>query len=71
MRVTSAVDLMKVSDMILQLEQCDPNAEVFSAYDGNIVVTRTSGVTYIGSEEQIQPCWWRVQVGDVVIMASV
>ena len=62
---------MKVRDLILQLEQCDPNAEVFAGYDGNIVVTRIGGVTYVGSEEQIQPCWWRVQVGDVVITAKV
>lgn len=61
---------MKVKELIEALQQIDGESQVFSAYDGDIVVTRTSGVEYMATENQIGPCWYSVSVGDTVILSS-
>lgn len=61
---------MKVKDLIECLQHCNPDARVFTAYDGNIVVNKPASVEEIGSYDQIGKCWWTVSVGDVVILGK-
>ena len=60
---------LKVKDLIVLLQGMNPDAVVFMGYDGNIVVTRPVGVVEIASEEDMGDCWFRVQIGDVVILS--
>ena len=59
---------MKVKDLIDQLQKVNPEANVFTGYDGNIVVTQPGGVEEILSEAAIGSCWYKVEVGDVIIL---
>jgi hypothetical protein len=61
---------MIVSELIKELQKQNPNARVFHAYDGDVVVEESGIVEGIEREEQIGICWWRVQVGDVVILSA-
>jgi hypothetical protein len=61
---------MKVKELIKLLQEVNPEAEVFTAYDSNIVVNKPEGVEEIKAEEQIGSCWCSVHIGDVVILNS-
>ena len=61
---------MIVKELIEQLKKVNPNARVFTGYDGNIVVTEPDAVEEIKSEDAIGSCWYSVHVGDVVILES-
>jgi len=61
---------MIVSELIAALQKQNPNARVFTGYDGNIVVEESGSVEGIETEEQIGNCWYSVHVGDVVILAA-
>jgi hypothetical protein len=59
---------MKVHELIAQLQKVNPDAQVFTGYDGNIVGSKAAEVEEITSEAAIGNCWHSVHVGDVVIL---
>ena len=61
---------MTVAELIDQLELMPAGARVFMGYDGDIVVAESRGVEEIQTERQIGSCWYRVKVGDVVILSE-
>jgi hypothetical protein len=61
-------ELMKVKELIEQLQAVNPEARVFMGYDGNIVVTEADEAEELTSEAAIGNCWCDVKVGDVVIL---
>jgi len=61
---------MIVRELIFQLEKVNPNAEVHTGYDGNIVCERVGGVREVKDESDAHECWWHVKVGDVVILCK-
>ena len=61
---------MKVKHLITELQKIDGDARVFMGYDGNIVVTEPDAVEYIKEENQIGSCWFRINIGDVVILCD-
>jgi hypothetical protein len=61
---------MIVKDLIAKLQQVNPDARVFMGYDGDVVVTEAREVEEIASEAALGECWWRVHVGDVVILSE-
>ena len=62
--------MMKVKELIEQLQKTNPDARVFMGYDSNIVVTEPNGVEEIISDNSIGSCWYSVNVGDVVILGG-
>ncbi len=61
---------MKVKELVDQLQKVNPEAEVLLGYDGDLVVTTSYAVEEIKDEKQIGICWWRVKIGDVVILSQ-
>jgi hypothetical protein len=61
---------MKVSELISQLSAMPPEAEVHAAYDSDIVVTTPNFAELMETESQIGSCWWRVEVGDIVLVSK-
>lgn len=57
-------------ELIKALIHVPSDARVWMGYDGDIVVTSAAAVEHIESEKQIGDCWYRVQVGDVVILSE-
>lgn len=63
---------MTVRRLIEKLSTLNPEANVHMGYDGNIVCAKPSGeIAEINSEADISTCWWKVKVGDVVILSSI
>ena len=61
---------MKVKELIAALNAVNPEACVFCGYDGNIVLTEPGSVETIEHEDEIGDCWFRVKIGDVVILEA-
>ena len=61
---------MTVQELIVELQKIDGQSRVFLGYDGNVVVTESSAVEYIASEQQTGKCWWGVKRGDTVILGA-
>lgn len=61
---------MLVKELVAKLQAVNPEARVFMGYYSNVVVTRPADVEEISSEDQIGSCWFRVDVGDVVILTD-
>lgn len=59
---------MKVKELIALLKTVNPEGRVFHGYDGNVVVTEPGTVEEVTEENQVRNCWFRVKVGDVVIL---
>lgn len=61
---------MTAAQLRMLLDGVPPDARVWMGYDGDIVVTSAAAIEHIESEKQIGDCWYRVQVGDVVILSE-
>jgi|FreactTroBogLake_1042271.scaffolds.fasta_scaffold145994_2 hypothetical protein len=61
---------MKVKELMALLDLVNPEANVFHGYDGDIVVTEPGEVITVHNEDEIGACWFRVKVGDVVILEA-
>ncbi len=61
---------MKVKELIALLQTVDPEARIFHGYDGDIVLTEPRELMTIVNEADIGPCWWRANIGDVVILEN-
>lgn len=61
---------MKIKELLSELNKQDPEAKVWLGYDGNIVVTEAVCVETPRSEAEIGDCWWRFELGDVVILSK-
>jgi hypothetical protein len=61
---------MTVAELITQLSTMPPDVEVHVAYDGNFVVATPAHVVLMSTEAEIADCWWRVKLGDVVILSN-
>lgn len=61
---------MIVKELIERLQKVNPEARVFYAYDSDIVVEEPVAVEEIENEKAIGSCWYKVKVGDVVLLSE-
>lgn len=61
---------MKVKELITELQEKDQESRVFMGYDGNIVVTEPYQVICPAAENELHDCWWKVELGDTIILCD-